>query len=398
MNVWLGHAGLSAVGLAMLGMLAWLLLWSGRLMPTGVYRLLVLVIIVAVLLPPVQIVLSNAVSVQGTEPDPRGRARLVIEVEEEYWYSSRQAGRSVADDKRSQVKSAEAGPRAALAHNSVLSEAGATAQTVLFVYVVGAAFTAVYQGARLIRTSLFLAQCRPLADASILALWRQVAGRSPLCSRVRLVTSRTIRSPCCWGLVHRYLVLPVDVERRGLDALEWSLRHELVHLERRDGWMAVGQSVFLAIYWCHPVAWWLSRQLDWWREASCDQVVVERTGQRRSYARALVRFAELSDETVRRLCPAFLRSAAPHSQLWDRVKLLARVNRDTTQKRGKYCGIMALAMLSFIATGQLAAALNVHRASTHAAWERTKGEGGMERVELVQEFRFRAPLPIGQQR
>jgi hypothetical protein len=112
--------------------------------------------------------------------------------------------------------------------------------------------------------------------------------------------------------------------------LEWSLRHELVHLERGDARVAALQAAMTALLWFHPVAWWLSGHLDWLREASCDAVVVARSGRRKSYALALLSYASAAcgrafGPSAGLAGPVLLPWFNSTSRFRRRVELLARV-------------------------------------------------------------------------
>jgi hypothetical protein len=139
------------------------------------------------------------------------------------------------------------------------------------VYVGGLLAVASFRLLRWWQTRRLLAWCRPVRDPRILALWQDVAAGSPLADRVRLLTCPGLRLPCCGGFWWPYLLIPeADTLSPDNASLPWALRHELVHLERGDARLAALQAVLVTLYWFHPVAWWLARQLDWWREVSCD--------------------------------------------------------------------------------------------------------------------------------
>ncbi len=66
--------------------------------------------------------------------------------------------------------------------------------------------------------------------------------------------------------------------------------HELAHLRRRDHWVRWGQLIVLALYWWHPLAWWVRRKLSEEAELCCDAWVTWLMPQgRRAYAQALLK-------------------------------------------------------------------------------------------------------------
>ena len=77
------------------------------------------------------------------------------------------------------------------------------------------------------------------------------------------------------GLVRPQIVLPaVLVEEKPTPDLAPILAHELVHLRRGDHWIAHLQLLAQAVWWFHPLVWWMNRQLVRAREMSCDEEVL----------------------------------------------------------------------------------------------------------------------------
>jgi hypothetical protein len=72
------------------------------------------------------------------------------------------------------------------------------------------------------------------------------------------------------------------------------LLHELMHVKRHDNLLRLCQSGVVAIFWFHPLVWWLDRRLRWESERACDEAVLRLTGANRVYASGLfkaMRFA-----------------------------------------------------------------------------------------------------------
>lgn len=76
--------------------------------------------------------------------------------------------------------------------------------------------------------------------------------------------------------------------------VESVLLHELVHVQRHDNLLRLFQAGVVALFWFHPVVWWLDRRLRWESESACDEAVLRLTGASRVYATGLfkaVRYA-----------------------------------------------------------------------------------------------------------
>jgi beta-lactamase regulating signal transducer with metallopeptidase domain len=113
--------------------------------------------------------------------------------------------------------------------------------------------------------------------------------------KARLALSDEIRSPMLVGVAPPMIVFPADVaawaspaERRAM------LRHELAHVERRDHYVNLFQTVFGAVFFFHPLARYACRQLSVEREMACDDHVVGSGAEAEAYAESIIKVAERS--------------------------------------------------------------------------------------------------------
>jgi beta-lactamase regulating signal transducer with metallopeptidase domain len=97
------------------------------------------------------------------------------------------------------------------------------------------------------------------------------------------------------GLFRSRVIVPEGLfstlEDREVDSV---LLHELMHVKRHDNLLRLCQSGVVAIFWFHPLVWWLDRRLRWESERACDEGVLRLTGASRVYASGLfkaMRFA-----------------------------------------------------------------------------------------------------------
>jgi hypothetical protein len=74
--------------------------------------------------------------------------------------------------------------------------------------------------------------------------------------------------------------------------LDQILLHEYGHVQRRDDWARLVQTMLQAALWLHPAARWIGSELNLEREVACDDWVVSRTGAARTYAGCLSRILE----------------------------------------------------------------------------------------------------------
>lgn len=111
--------------------------------------------------------------------------------------------------------------------------------------------------------------------------------------KVSLTFSKDATIPQVTGLLRPAIVIPeqlvASLTPRDLDRI---IVHELAHIERRDDWFNLAQRLIESILFFHPAVWWISRQLVHEREIACDDRVVARMGEAKSYANCLLKLVE----------------------------------------------------------------------------------------------------------
>jgi beta-lactamase regulating signal transducer with metallopeptidase domain len=124
------------------------------------------------------------------------------------------------------------------------------------------------------------------------ALVTELSQKLKLGRRVRLACSDWLNVPAVCGAVWPVLLMPTAM-LTGIPLEQWRviLAHELAHVRRHDYFVNVFQMVIEALFFFNPAIWWISRQIRLEREACCDALAVEITGQPLAVARALVNVA-----------------------------------------------------------------------------------------------------------
>jgi len=69
------------------------------------------------------------------------------------------------------------------------------------------------------------------------------------------------------------------------------LAHERAHIRQRDWLIRVASHVNVCIFWFHPLAWWMERELARLAEEACDDVALSEMEDREEYAATLVDIA-----------------------------------------------------------------------------------------------------------
>jgi ABC-type Fe3+ transport system substrate-binding protein len=100
-----------------------------------------------------------------------------------------------------------------------------------------------------------------------------------------MLESETTIEPGIVGVVRPVLLLPKGIrDRLTPQQLRAVLAHEHVHLERRDNLTASLHMIVEAIFWFHPLVWWIGARLITERERACDEAAVKRLESREGYA------------------------------------------------------------------------------------------------------------------
>ena len=143
------------------------------------------------------------------------------------------------------------------------------------------------------KISVALRNAEPLQEgreAEALRKLQRIAGTS---TSIDLVLSRTSLEPGIFGITRPVLVWPEGISKHLKDAhLEAILAHEVWHVRRRDNLAAAVHMFVEALFWFHPLVWWLGTRLVEERERACDEEVVELGGERHVYAESILKVCE----------------------------------------------------------------------------------------------------------
>ncbi len=95
------------------------------------------------------------------------------------------------------------------------------------------------------------------------------------------------------GVLHPVLVLPRDMEQRlTAEEMHAVLAHERCHVAWRDNLAAALHMLVEALFWFHPLIWWLGTRLVAERERACDEQVLADGHPREIYAEGILKVCE----------------------------------------------------------------------------------------------------------
>ena len=100
--------------------------------------------------------------------------------------------------------------------------------------------------------------------------------------------------PGLFGIWRPVILLPQGIENRLSQAeLDAVLAHEACHMRHRDNLWAAIHMLVEALFWFHPLVWWLGARLNHERERACDEAVVAAGQAPEVYAESILKVCRL---------------------------------------------------------------------------------------------------------
>jgi bla regulator protein blaR1 len=151
--------------------------------------------------------------------------------------------------------------------------------------------------------SLWLAGCIALLFRWTLS-WMRVRSAVRASRPVEIHSPIAVRStpimsePGVVGVFRPVLLLPEGIASRLSSAqLQAVLAHELCHVKRRDNLTAAIHMIVEALFWFHPMVWWIGARLVEERERACDEGVVELGNEPQAYAEGILKVCQFYMES-----------------------------------------------------------------------------------------------------
>jgi beta-lactamase regulating signal transducer with metallopeptidase domain len=124
-----------------------------------------------------------------------------------------------------------------------------------------------------------------------LPMWSAVRDRG---RAVRVRASDCVRTAAVLGLTRPVIAMPRDAAAALTPhEIDQVVLHEYAHVQRYDDWTKLLQVLIGAFAGWHPAVRLMMREIDFEREAACDDYVVDVTGAPRAYARCLTKVIEM---------------------------------------------------------------------------------------------------------
>lgn len=134
---------------------------------------------------------------------------------------------------------------------------------------------------------------RMLDGAEVLTAGREVEALRRLGAPIPVLSSSAPLEPGVVGIWRPVLFWPAGISERLSDSqLESILAHEASHVRRRDNLAAALHMLVEAVFWFHPLVWWIGARLMEEREHACDEAAVGFRGEPRAYAEGILKVCE----------------------------------------------------------------------------------------------------------
>jgi bla regulator protein blaR1 len=172
--------------------------------------------------------------------------------------------------------------------NPSLTQAGLLLLTAVWLCGFGALLFSWYLGWKRIRSSMKNAdRLQNSREVEVLRQVEQIAGIS---NPTEIMLSRISLEPGIVGIWRPVLLWPDRISEHLEEAhLEAILAHEVIHVRRRDNLFAALHMLVQAVFWFHPLVWWLGARLVDERERACDEAVLELGSDRQTYAESILK-------------------------------------------------------------------------------------------------------------
>jgi bla regulator protein BlaR1 len=173
----------------------------------------------------------------------------------------------------------------------------------------------------------------------------RAASPLPITIEIPVVCSPTMREPGVFGIFRPVLLLPKGVEQH-LSSPEWKciLAHELCHARCYDNLTAAIYMLIQAIFWFHPLVWWLGNKLVTERELACDEEVLRLGSEPKVYAEGILKVCELYLES-----PLTCVAGVTGSNLRRRIRAIMTQRGTERMNSGKKLLLVAAGMVAITA-------------------------------------------------
>jgi len=143
------------------------------------------------------------------------------------------------------------------------------------------------------RVSRMVRKAEPLIDGHTVKDFNRIKQENRISNTVKLASTQDTMEPGVFGIFRPVLLLPAGILKHINDfELESILLHEIEHIRCKDNLIAFIHMLVEALFWFHPVVWWIGSRLVSERELACDESVLQAGRNPRVYAEGILKVCE----------------------------------------------------------------------------------------------------------
>jgi beta-lactamase regulating signal transducer with metallopeptidase domain len=255
-------------------------------------------------------------------------------------------------------------------------------------------------------------QAVPLHEGRVVEILRRIEQLAHITHPIAVLSSQGSMEPGIFGILRPVLLWPEAISPHLDDAhLEAVLAHEAAHFRRRDNLTSLLHMLVEAIFWFHPLVWWMESQLVKERERSCDEEVLLFCRRPQTYAESILKVCELCIESPltfvsgitgadlkRRICQIMTTSIARKLGVGARLLLLAAalVSVSVPIMLGQMKGARVAAVVKASAHAAAGAMSFAARVASPIEPESSPPSNTLIVLPQVREFQMKEPIKLAQ--
>jgi bla regulator protein blaR1 len=173
---------------------------------------------------------------------------------------------------------------------------------------------------------------------------RRLQQNASATAKIKIILSDSVLEPGIVGIFRPVLLLPAGISDHLTDAqLDAIIVHELCHVRRRDNLAAALHMFIEALFWFHPMLWWIGARLVDERELACDQEVLILGSEPQVYAEGILKICKLYLES-----PLFCAAGVTGSNLKKRIEAIMAYRPARNLHSGKKLLLALMATMAIV--------------------------------------------------
>lgn len=188
----------------------------------------------------------------------------------------------------------------------------------IFLWLAGVSSVLFFWGLRWRRLTASIRGGSSVQEGREFEMLRRLEPSQGISDPIEIIISQFSLEPGITGIFRPRLLLPEGISDRLTDEqLAAIFAHELCHVRRRDNLAAAVHMLVEAVFWFHPLVWWIGARLVDERERACDEEVLRQGSDPQVYAESILKVCEFYLES-----PLFCAAGVTGSNLKKRIEAI----------------------------------------------------------------------------